>query len=214
MFKKLFFRDIEEKKEEKVYETVDPVVEQRRKEKFSTPLIYDEEIKEEEKNQKEIKQIKKEQKKETIPYEMSQIISPIGGLKKSKVNESIRPKPAPKKLKKRKIEDQLVPVISPFYGLADLEKEEVQETAKPKTKKVKSEKLNDKKTEEESVEKNLRNIANIIEEEKDQLRIIEERTGEFKLDFSNQVKDSFIDEIDDSMSLDELMSLYEKKFKD
>ena len=27
-------------------------------------------------------------------------------------------------------------------------------------------------------------------------------------------KDSLIDEIDDNMSLDELMSLYEKKFKD
>ena len=55
---------------------------------------------------------------------------------------------------------------------------------------------------------------NIVEEEQDQLKIIEERTGEFKLDFQNKDEDSFIDEIDDSMSLDELMSLYEKKFKD
>ena len=68
--------------------------------------------------------------------------------------------------------------------------------------------------EEPSVEQNLRNIANIVEEEQDQLKIIEERTGEFKLDFQNKDEDSFIDEIDDSMSLDELMSLYEKKFKD
>ena len=45
------------------------------------------------------------------------------------------------------------------------------------------------------VEDNLRNIASIIEEEKDQLKIIEERTGEFKLDFSYQDKDTFIDEI-------------------
>ena len=71
-----------------------------------------------------------------------------------------------------------------------------------------------KKKEEPSVEQNLRNIANIVEEEQDQLKIIEERTGEFKLDFQNKDEDSFIDEIDDSMSLDELMSLYEKKFKD
>ena len=137
---------------------------------------------------------------------MSQIISPIGGLKKSKVDESIRPKPVTKKVKKRKIEDQLVPVISPFYGPADLEVEE-----KPEPQKIKKAKPEIK---EETVEDNLRNIANIIEEEKDQLRIIEERTGEFKLDFSSQEKDTLIDEIDDSMSLDELMSLYEKKFKD
>ena len=53
--------------------------------------------------------------------------------------------------------------------------------------------------------------------EQDQLKIIEERTGEFKLDFgTNDVEkqNSLIDEIDDDMSLDELMSLYEKKFKD
>ena len=202
MFKKLVFRDTQE--EEKVYDTVDPVVEQRRKEKFSTPLIYDEEVKVEEK--KEVKPVKKEIKKENKPYEMSQIISPIGGLKKSKVDESIRPKPVTKKVKKRKIEDQLVPVISPFYGPADLEVEE-----KPEPQKIKKAKPEIK---EETVEDNLRNIANIIEEEKDQLRIIEERTGEFKLDFSSQEKDTLIDEIDDSMSLDELMSLYEKKFKD
>ncbi|MEE0967155.1 MAG: hypothetical protein U0L85_08930 [Bacilli bacterium] len=203
MFKKLFFRDVQEE-EEKVFDTVDPVVEQRRKEKFSAPLIYDEEV--EIKIEKEVKPEKKEIKKENKPYEMSQIISPIGGLKKSKVDESIRPKPVPKKVKKRKMEDQLVPVISPFYGPADLVVEEAPEPQK--IKKAKPE------LQEETVEDNLRNIASIIEEEKDQLRIIEERTGEFKLDFSNQESDSLIDEIDDSMSLDELMSLYEKKFKD
>lgn len=224
MFKKLFFKNVEEKEEEKVFENVDPVVVQRRKEKFSTPLIYDEEIIEEENKPKEVKPVKKETKKETIPYEMSQIISPIGGVKKSKVEDYARPKPAPKKPKKRKIEDQLVPVISPFYGMTDLEKDDVKEE-KLEIKEKSSEKKNETVKEviptkeiivekEETVESNLRNIASIIEEEKDQLRIIEERTGEFKLDFSNQGKDTFIDEIDDSMSLDELMSLYEKKFKD
>ena len=68
--------------------------------------------------------------------------------------------------------------------------------------------------EEPSVEQNLRNIAKIVVEEQDQLKIIEERTGEFKLDLNKEDEDSFIDEIEDSMSLDELMSLYEKKFKD
>lgn len=208
MFKKLFFKSLEDEEEEKVFETVDPVVEQRRKEKFSTPLIYDEEI--ETIEPKEVKPIKKEVKKEVKPYEMSQIISPIGGLKKSKIDESIRPKPVSKKMKKRKLEDQLVPVISPFYGPADVEIEEAPEPQKIK----KAKQVDEKVKETETVEDNLRNIASIIEEEKDQLRIIEERTGEFKLDFSNQGQDTLIDEIDDSMSLDELMSLYEKKFKD
>ena len=67
--------------------------------------------------------------------------------------------------------------------------------------------------EPESVTENLRNLANIIKEEENQLKIIEARTGEFQLDFSNvqgQEK-TLIDEINDEMTLDELMSLYEKK---
>ncbi|MFQ9071485.1 MAG: hypothetical protein ACLR43_01045 [Faecalibacillus faecis] len=71
--------------------------------------------------------------------------------------------------------------------------------------------------EEESstVEDNLRNIAKIVEEEQDQLKIIRSNR-EFKLDFGqkSEEQNSLIDEIDDNMSLDELMSLYEKKFKD
>ncbi len=212
MFKKLFFRDIEDDKEKQVYETVDPVVEQRRKEKFSTPFMNDEEIVKEErpvstkKKEKKIDQKQKVEKKERPPYEMSQIISPISGLKQSKKITEVKPKKTPKKIKKRKETDHLVPVFSPFKGPKNIENE------KPlKPQKIKKAKPQEK---EETVEDNLRNIASIIEEEKDQLKIIEERTGEFKLDFSYQDKDTFIDEIDDSMSLDELMSLYEKKFKD
>ncbi|WP_242394175.1 hypothetical protein [Coprobacillus cateniformis] len=96
----------------------------------------------------------------------------------------------------------MIPIISPFFGPADEQEEKEIEV---KAKMVK---------EEPSVEQNLRNIAKIVEEEQDQLKIIEERTGEFKLDLNKEDEDSFIDEIEDSMSLDELMSLYEKKFKD
>ena len=96
----------------------------------------------------------------------------------------------------------MIPIICPFFGPAD-EQEEKQIEVKAKMVK-----------EEPSVEQNLRNIAKIVEEEQDQLKIIEERTGEFKLDLNKEDEDSFIDEIEDSMSLDELMSLYEKKFKD
>lgn len=44
MFKRFFGHDEEE---EEVFETVDPVLEQRRKEKFSAPLIYNDDIEEE-----------------------------------------------------------------------------------------------------------------------------------------------------------------------
>ena len=65
----------------------------------------------------------------------------------------------------------------------------------------------------DSVENRLRNIASLTEQSDDDLKIVEERTGKFKLDFKKK-DDSLIDEIDDNMSLDELMNLYEKKFKD
>ena len=196
MFKKFFKKE----DEEELYEKVDPVLEQRRKEKFSTPLIYNDEVEENEPKQDVLKEdVKRKETKKSVnvetTYRMSEIISPMTGLKeikKPEVKKTVKPKV--KKVKKES--DELIP-ISPFYGPFEQVEEKVE-----------------KKKEEPSVEQNLRNIANIVEEEQDQLKIIEERTGEFKLDFQNKDEDSFIDEIDDSMSLDELMSLYEKKFKD
>ncbi|MDE6952940.1 MAG: hypothetical protein K2P09_03925 [Erysipelotrichales bacterium] len=197
MFKKFFAKE----EEDEVFETVDPVLEQRRKEKFSTPLIYNDEVEEEKKVE-----IKKEPVKKTAPvtestYRMSEIISPISGVTKKAEPEIKIQKPKKKKIKKDN--DSLIPIISPFYGPTD--HKEVKEDTKEK--KVVIEK-------EQTVEDKLRDIASIVKEEQDQLKIIEERTGEFKLDFNNETENSFIDEIDDSMSLDELMSLYEKKFKD
>lgn len=206
------------KGEEPIEERVDPVIEQRRKEKFSSPLIYNDEVEE-----KVIKEEKKEPVKKEIvqpkkvkvevpttqSYTMSEIISPMTG-KTEKEDYVI--KPNIKKTKRKRtvnLNDQLVPVISPFYGAK--EQEEEKEEIKPVEKEVKKE--NKIKKEPESVTENLRNLANIIKEEENQLKIIEARTGEFQLDFSNvqgQEK-TLIDEINDEMTLDELMSLYEKK---
>ncbi len=206
------------KGEEPIEERVDPVIEQRRKEKFSSPLIYNDEVEE-----KVIKEEKKEPVKKEIvqpkkvkvevpttqSYTMSEIISPMTG-KTEKEDQVI--KPNIKKTKRKRtvnLNDQLVPVISPFYGAK--EQEEEKEEIKPVEKEVKKEKKI--KKEPESVTENLRNLANIIKEEENQLKIIEARTGEFQLDFSNvqgQEK-TLIDEINDEMTLDELMSLYEKK---
>ena len=52
MFKKFFGHDDEE---DEVFESVDPVLEQRRKEKFSTPLIYNDKEETEEVEKKEEK---------------------------------------------------------------------------------------------------------------------------------------------------------------
>lgn len=235
MFKSFFKKD----DDEDIFETVDPIVEQRRNEKFSKPLIYDEEFEEKKKNetkQKEVK-IKKEEpqslkqetkianvKIEKKGYEMMDIISPMFGLAEEKdkknVNRSTKKK-TQKKSKKR--DNSLVQVISPFYGNFDYDKDKDDEAENEAVLTSAKEEIIEEEKEPQTiediptVEDNLRNIAKIVEEEKDQLKIIEERTGEFKLDFgssSTQKQGSLIDEIDDNMSLDELMSLYEKKFKD
>lgn len=226
MFRGLFKKH---EQDDDIFE-VDPVVEQRRKEKFSTPLIYDEEFKEEvnEPDEKTAAKPKAKPKiNETKPaveekpkpvYQMSEVISPMNGIAKRKETEkTVKTKKAIKP-KKKKSTDQLVPVLSPYFGNYE-EKPVVESEAKLTS--INEDKEKKKLTKEieklPTVEENLRNIAKIVEEEKDQLKIIEERTGEFKLDFStNEIEkqNSLIDEIDDDMSLDELMSLYEKKFKD
>lgn len=221
------FRGLFKKHEDDEIFEVDPVVEQRRKEKFSTPLIYDEEFNEDTKEPAKPKPaVVKEKTKPIEPkpiveekprqvYQMSEVISPMMGLSKKAETKKADKPVSTSKPKKRKNVDQLVPVISPFYGNYE-EKEEVESVAKLTN-------INEEPQEVKSVDKlptveeNLRNIAKIVEEEQDQLKIIEERTGEFKLDFGTsdvEAQSTLIDEIDDDMSLDELMNLYEKKFKD
>lgn len=227
MFRSLFKKH---EQDDDIFE-VDPVVEQRRKEKFSTPLIYDEEFKEEEANVPDEKVVSKpktkpmasevkpvvEEKPKSV-YQMSEVISPMHGISRRKETDKTEKRKKISKPKKKKNNDQLVPVISPYFGNYE-EKPIIESEAKLTS--INEEKEAEKLAKEieklPTVEENLRNIAKIVEEEKDQLKIIEERTGEFKLDFgTNEIEkqNSLIDEIDDDMSLDELMSLYEKKFKD
>lgn len=229
MFKSFFRKD----DDEDIFETVDPIVEQRRNEKFSKPLIYDEEFEEKKeatKQKKEEHQVVKKEPKVAVDveiekkgYEMMDVISPIFGLNEEKSSTNKRKstkKKVTKKTKKR--ENSLVQVISPFYGNFEYKEDEDDSENEAVLTSAQEEVVEEKKEPETieevpTVEDNLRNIAKIVEEEQDQLKIIEERTGEFKLDFgtnSTEKQGSLIDEIDDNMSLDELMSLYEKKFKD
>ena len=211
MFKNLFGKKEEEELEDDYYAAIDPVLQQRRKEKFSTPFLDDDDDEEVVEVKKEpVKEVKSEPKKEEVKkpvYVRSQVISPILGVRESKVTPTVTIEPKP--VKKTKQTSVLIPKISPISGPAGYEVEE--ESQPSKIKKARGRKK--KPVKEESVEENIRNIAKLSEEGKEDLRIIEERTGEFKLDF-NDSKDTFIDSIDDDMSLDELMSLYEKKFKD
>ena len=180
------------KGEEPIEERVDPVIEQRRKEKFSSPLIYNEEVEE-----KVIKEEKKEPVKKEIvqpkkvkvevpttqSYTMSEIISPMTG-KTEKEDQVI--KPNIKKTKRKRtvnLNDQLVPVISPFYGAK--EQEEEKEEIKPVEKEVKKEKKI--KKEPESVTENLRNLANIIKEEEEKFQGTLQR-GEFVQVHSMELK--------------------------
>ncbi|MCD7949378.1 MAG: hypothetical protein LUG12_03825 [Erysipelotrichaceae bacterium] len=215
MFKNFFAHDDEN---EDMYETVDTIAEQRRKEKFSEPLIYPTHEDVEEKKEEKVEIKKEENKVKPIletesTYEMIEIISPMTGVKKDPIAKP-KVKKAEKPKKSQKQQEQLIPIISPYYGVYT--KEEPKEPEyEQKLKKVETIKENeDENTIKESVDKNIRNIAELVEDQQDELKIIEERTGEFKLDFKKDDQNTFIDEIDDSMSLDELMSLYEKKFKD
>lgn len=217
-----------------VEEKVDPIVEQRRKEKFSTPLIYGDEFDEGiEKLGEAIKAVptptattaptptvtKKAPVRTPRPrvepgYQMSEVISPIYGRKEEpQTNKTKQGAATKKKVTQKPIEDQLVPIISPIYGTQMVE-EEVKEEAPVVTRR--SQRNTKPKKEPETVTEDLRNIASIIQEEENQLKLVEKRTGEFQFDFSNMKSEepSLIDEIDDAMTLDELMSLYEKKFKD
>jgi len=136
MFRGLFKKHEED---EDIFE-VDPVVEQRRKEKFSTPLIYDEEFKEEPevtvtptpKTKEKTKVVEAKPKVEEKPrqiYQMSEVISPMMGITKGKNDKKAVKPTASSKPKKRKNVDQLVPVISPFFGNYE-EKEQVESEAK------------------------------------------------------------------------------------
>ena len=98
MFKHFFKKS----NDDDIFETVDPIVEQRRNEKFSKPLIYDEEFKKEEvtkksagqqipkettsKNVKKVekKVAKKEETEVKKNYEMMDIISPMFGMHEKK----------------------------------------------------------------------------------------------------------------------------------
>ena len=125
MFKGLFKKHVQN---DDIFE-VDPVVEQRRKEKFSTPLIYDEEFKNEETKKpkenvkvkpvekpkvSESKKIVEEEPKEI--YRMSEIISPMRGITKSKEPEKKVSKKTKARPKRKLSDDELVPVLSPYFG--------------------------------------------------------------------------------------------------
>jgi len=165
-------------------------------------------------------------------YQMSQVISPIYGVQETKT-EGISPveqRSAKAKVYKKQ-DDALIPVMSPFFGPEEEEEpaQPVEKAKKPKRmrkpKPVAAEEEPKKATADdlkpvnnagasiETVEDRLRNIASLAEESQNDLKIVEERTGEFKLDLKKK-DDSLIDAIDDNLSLEELMSLYEKKFKD
>ena len=136
MFKHFFKKS----NDDDIFETVDPIVEQRRNEKFSKPLIYDEEFKKEEVTKKSegqqvpkettsknVKKVEKKVEKKEEPevkknYEMMDIISPMFGMHEEK-KETVKTVKKNSVKKPKKKDNSLVQVISPYYGNFE-EKEE------------------------------------------------------------------------------------------
>ncbi len=215
------------KKEEPIEERIDPVVEKLREEKFSTPLIYSEDEEEEEevapaKNENKNKRTNWETKHNVAPtidasnYEMREIISPMKGREhvKQPADEPAKP------VKKRSYNqtDELYPVISPIRGAIQFEEETkiVEDKSKGQKKAVKKIKsATNEDNRDASSTQNLRDISKVIEDEKSKLKIVEASTGEFQLEFNDPSDDetAMIEEIGDEMTLDELLSLYEKNNK-
>ena len=169
------------------------------------------------------KQFVKEEKPQVEEYKMTQVISPIFGKCNSNGTQNHSEEVKKKKIKAPK-EDGLINVFSPFYVPIE---EEVEPKAEPKDIipdlsnkvdqiKVASEAMaqadDPLDIKEETVADNIRNIAKIIDDTDADLKIIEERTGEFRLDFKESKKKttSVTDEIKDDTSLEELMNLYDK----
>lgn len=228
-----------------VEEKIDPIVEQRRREKFEKPLLYAEDDfdssvnKMQEAIQKpastqtaspktqtptQPKTSSPSQTKTVTPskvqrpkyeaYQFTEVISPIYG----KSEEKAAPKTAKQEKPKKKtpqqtFEDSVVPVISPMYGFKAVEEEEAPKEETKVTRRSRRQKTEITQPKEESVTEDLRNIASLTSESQSDLKLVEKRTGEFQFDFSKNEEPTLIDEIDDAMTLDELMSLYEKKFE-
>lgn len=228
-----------------VEEKIDPIVEQRRREKFEKPLLYAEDdfdsqmSKMQEAISKPVStpssstaastpsststhntQTKtsapvKPQRPKYEAYQFTEVISPIYG----KSEEKSAPKTVKSERPKRKspqqaMEDSVVPVISPMYGFKQTEEEEPEhEEVKVSRRSRRTKTETPKPSKIESVTEDLRNIASLTSESQSDLKLVEKRTGEFQFDFSKNEEPTLIDEIDDAMTLDELMSLYEKKFE-
>ena len=103
MFKHFFKKS----NDDDIFETVDPIVEQRRNEKFSKPLIYDEEFKKEEVTKKSegqqvpkettSKNVKKVEKKEEMKSFLNHLFM-TKNLKKKKLLKKVKVNKYQKKL--------------------------------------------------------------------------------------------------------------------
>ena len=257
-FIKFFTAEDEEEDEFEEYEEVDPVIEARRKEKFSQPLIYDEEDEKEEEIQTQnrntfvIDPVQHKTESKQTEYVIRDIISPFSGVEKQYSSSAQKENDKEEHINiptynKTKSSTKVNRIVSPYFGYEDdkeeNKKEEVKETKVEvvyENKTVVDEKVDnsltlehnlfdDQSIDEDKVKErqkelekefstgqitqSIRNLSQMIAEEEENLKIIEGKTGEFQLKLDNN-EDSLVDNVEDTMSLDDLMSLYEKKFKD
>ncbi len=201
LFKKKPVKEVEE-------EVVDPIIVARRQEKFSKPFLFEEEEKtpvtEEKQDFSKTTKFSTKKRFEADTFQPTEIISPIFGKSSKELGSH---KVSSDKKIERPFEEQLIQVISPMYGIKN---------SKSKSE-VKSDPIIHRENDEKpaTITQNLRDMANIVKDIDENINIVEVSTGEFQLNFSdNEENPSMIDQVNEQMSLDELMQLYEEKFKE
>ena len=220
------FDRFKKKEEEEEIKIVDPEIEKLREEKFNIPVIEDEE---EEKPAEVIRRpnpattnlpnygTKKNTSAHDTPYSLyksREIISPMKGRTEKKVEVEEKVKPAKKKVVYND-SDSLTPVISPMFGQNIKRKQkEVKEAVEKVEEAIEEvEVVQEVKAKINPAPKKTKREVQREEEQMIQDAIVEQKTGEYKFNFPDETKkeDSLMNEVEDEMTLEELLTLYEKK---
>ena len=164
-------------------------------------------------------------------YKSREIISPMTGrTEKVVIEEPVKQKPGKKKIQFSD-EDALIPVISPMFGnRPQVIEPEIKPAKEPEKKPVKEPEVVPapvKKVEKKEPKpapqpisfdspkqrKRKQEAAKKAEETEIEAAIVEQTTGEYHFDFPQEKKpeQEIMTEISDEMTLDELLTLYEKK---
>lgn len=193
---------------EEAMEVIEKEVEEITQE-TSKGILIDKDLEFEEEEIVPVKKFEKFTPKSSGEYVSKQIISPMRGIQKEQKEDKKENKKPVKKVKEEHFQ-----IISPIKGRIPLKKEPAviveENNQKVVIKAVDKEEM--RKTTDGSVTEELRSVSQMIDEEAD-VKLVESKTGEFQIEFRDPVFDetSFNDEIDDNMTIDQLLDQYERR---